>query len=171
MALGINPFDQPNVQETKSLTKSLLDAGAAAPTPAAKPEEALGLAQRARPGDYIALNAFIAGGPKELEALAAFRRSLGERFRRPVTSGLGPRYLHSTGQLHKGGPGSGIFFVLTAAPREDAAIPGRAFTFGRLVAAQAEGDLQALLKRGRRAVRLDLGADAATALRGLAEAR
>ncbi|MCX5788064.1 MAG: glucose-6-phosphate isomerase [Elusimicrobia bacterium] len=170
VALGINPFDQPNVQETKTLTKALLEAKAAKPAPPAKAEDALAMAGRARPGDFIALNAFIEGSPGALEALSALRRKLGERFRRPVTAGIGPRYLHSTGQLHKGGPASGIFFVLTATPRADAAIPGRPYTFGRLVSAQAEGDLQALLQRGRRAVRLELGPDPVAGLRRLAEA-
>ncbi len=156
-ALGVNPFDQPNVQETKDLTKMILSAPVSAPAKAASWEDALSLAQRSRAGDYFAINAFVAGSPEETAALTAFRRALGARFRRPVTLGIGPRYLHSTGQLHKGGADKGVFFVMTSQPSQDAAIPGRPYAFARLIAAQAEGDLQALVKRGRRAVRLDLG--------------
>ncbi|MBI4346721.1 MAG: glucose-6-phosphate isomerase [Elusimicrobia bacterium] len=169
-ALGINPFDQPNVQETKDLTKALLSGPPAAPAPAASFDEALGLAQRSRAGDYLALNAFLAGTPDEHAALAALREKLGRRFRRPVTLGLGPRYLHSTGQLHKGGADRGLFWVLTARPASDAAIGSRPYGFSRLITAQAEGDLQALKRRGRRAVRVDLGERPAEALRRLADA-
>ncbi|MBI4424063.1 MAG: glucose-6-phosphate isomerase [Elusimicrobia bacterium] len=168
MVLGINPFDQPNVQESKDLTREALAKPAAGPPAAARLEDFLDLASRSRPGDYLALNAFIPGSPAELEALALLRRRLQERFRRPATLGLGPRYLHSTGQLHKGGAGTGVFLVLSSQPAEDLPVPGRSYTFGRLASAQAEGDLQALARRGRRAVRLVLGDDPAAGLRELA---
>ncbi|MBI5201479.1 MAG: glucose-6-phosphate isomerase [Elusimicrobia bacterium] len=163
-ALGVNPFDQPNVQETKDLTKAILSAPPAAPSKAASWEDAISLGQRSHPGDSFAINAFVPGTAKELEALSALRRALGARFKRPVTLGIGPRYLHSTGQLHKGAADKGIFLVLTTSPQTDAPIPGKPYGFARLISAQAEGDLQALQKRGRRAVRLDLGADPASAI-------
>jgi transaldolase / glucose-6-phosphate isomerase len=110
----------------------------------------------ARPGDYFALLAYLPQD-RDVEALlqrvrAQIRDALGIA----TTLGFGPRFLHSTGQLHKGGPDSGIYLQITAEPSKDLPIPGWDETFGTLIAAQALGDLQSLQRRGRRALRLHL---------------
>jgi glucose-6-phosphate isomerase len=89
-------------------------------------------------------------------ALPQTRRALAERTGRPVTFGWGPRFLHSTGQLHKGGPATGVYLQITAEPREDLEVPGRGFTFGEFIAAQAGGDAQVLADHGRPVLRLHL---------------
>ncbi|HYN84523.1 MAG TPA: hypothetical protein VER32_04675, partial [Pyrinomonadaceae bacterium] len=119
---------------------------------------------RARVPDYVALLDYFAETPEHDAALARLRERLREVTGCAVTSGYGPRYLHSTGQLHKGGPDTGVFLQLTAPDREDSEVPGEAYTFGSLKRAQALGDFRALAARGRRVLRVDLGADA---LKGL----
>ena len=149
--LGINPFDQPNVQEAKDRTNEVLRAGEASLAAEGSLDEAL---EGATPGeDYIAILAFIDPAREaELEPLVARARATGC----VVTAGLGPRYLHSTGQLHKGGPNRGVFVQVVDDFGEELAIPGREFGFRRLIAAQAAGDYQALQERGRHIVRVGL---------------
>ncbi|HMA47164.1 MAG TPA: glucose-6-phosphate isomerase, partial [Frankiaceae bacterium] len=173
-ALGINPFDQPNVQESKDNTNTLLAGraqGAAPPrfvddavevygTLAALadartlPEAVEALLAAVPPGGYLAVLAYL-DRVGEREA-AGLRPALAARLARPVTFGWGPRYLHSTGQYHKGGPRVGAFLLLTGAVTDDVAVPGRPYTFGQLQAAQALGDLRALGGRGRPALHLHL---------------
>jgi transaldolase/glucose-6-phosphate isomerase len=148
--LEINPFDQPNVQEAKDRTRDLLDAGKFSVEPEGSVEELLA---QARPGDYIAIQAFVDPAEEErLRPLVARARETGCA----VTFGLGPRYLHSTGQLHKGGPPTGCFLQVVDDTGEELAIPGRKFGFGRLIHAQAAGDYEALKERGRPVARVRL---------------
>ena len=154
--LEINPFDQPNVQEAKDRTLEVLSGHGQVPGTGTRPEgtEAVEeLLVDAQPGDYIAVLAFIDPEREgELRPLVDRARSTGC----VVTVGLGPRYLHSTGQLHKGGPPTGRFVQVVDAPGEELAIPGRPFGFRTLIQAQAEGDLAALAERGRPIVRMTL---------------
>ena len=124
--------------------------------------------EQARPGDYVALMAYLTEGPKVEELLQAIREQLRDHLHLATTLGYGPRFLHSTGQLHKGGPNTGLFLQLTADDAEDADVPGRPYTFGVLKRAQAQGDLEALRKHNRRVMRIHLGDDVA---QGLADAR
>jgi transaldolase / glucose-6-phosphate isomerase len=154
--LEINPFDQPNVQEAKDSTLEVLSGHGRGSDPGTRPEGTEGLEEllsEARPGDYIAVLAFIDPAREaELTPLVERARATGC----VVTSGLGPRYLHSTGQLHKGGPPTGRFVQVVDEPAEELSIPDRPFGFRTLIAAQAEGDLAALAERGRPIVRLTL---------------
>jgi hypothetical protein len=149
-ALGVNAFDQPDVEAAKALARAELAAtGDRAPPPLATlTPEALRAA--ARPGDYLAILAYLPPRPEIAARLAAVRGAWARALGLATTLGFGPRYLHSTGQLHKGGPNTGLFLVLTADDPEDVAVPGMGITFGRLKQAQARGDIRALLARGRR---------------------
>jgi hypothetical protein len=149
--LGIHPFGQPNVQAAKDKTNEVLASGEATVEPEGSLDEALA---SAKPGeDYVAILAFVDPAREaELEPLVARARATGCA----VTTGLGPRYLHSTGQLHKGGPNRGVFVQVVDDLGEELAIPGRDFGFRRLIAAQAAGDFAALHERGRRIVRVRL---------------
>jgi len=148
--LGINPFDQPDVQAAKDKTSEVLAAGEPDVSPRGSLQELLA---QARAGDYVCVQAFVDPAREaELEPLAARARETGC----VVTHGLGPRYLHSTGQLHKGGPDTGLFVQVVDETVEEVPIPGRDFGFGTLIRAQAAGDLAALAERGRRAIRLRL---------------
>ena len=118
--------------------------------------------------DYVAILAYLPETERHDGLLQTIRRAVGGRLRLATTLGYGPRYLHSTGQLHKGGAGNGRFLLLTADDREDLPIPGRAYTFGALKRAQALGDYAALARRGCRLRRLHLGADVTAALERLA---
>jgi transaldolase / glucose-6-phosphate isomerase len=150
--LGINPFDQPNVQAAKDKTNEVLAAGG---EPDVDPRGSLEeLFAQARPGDYVAIQAFIdPARERELEPLIERARS---ETGCVVTHGLGPRYLHSTGQLHKGGPNTGLFVQVVDDPGEELRIPGRKLGFRRLIRAQAAGDFASLEERGRRIVRVRL---------------
>jgi len=155
--LGINAFDQPNVAESKQNTKDVL-AGKQPPAPPAPPATAPELERflaAVRPGDYLALMAYLPPTPQNDRRLEAVRARLRDRLKVATTLGYGPRFLHSTGQLHKGGLPVGHFLQITERPDRDVAIPGMPYTFGQLEAAQAEGDLRALRGRGRPAVRID----------------
>jgi transaldolase / glucose-6-phosphate isomerase len=150
--IGINPFDQPNVQEAKDRTNEVLSGHDRGLTPAmsGSVEELLG---EAVPPEYICIQAFIDPAREgELDPLIARARETGC----VVTHGLGPRYLHSTGQLHKGGPPTGRFVQVVDDPGEELAIPKRDFGFSRLIQAQAAGDFAALKERGRPIVRIRL---------------
>jgi transaldolase/glucose-6-phosphate isomerase len=154
--LEINPFDQPNVQEAKDRTLEVLAGHGQGSDPGARPEGTGALEELlsgARSGDYVAVLAFVDPAREaDLEPLVERARATGC----VVTVGLGPRYLHSTGQLHKGGPPTGRFVQVLDDPGEDLSIPGRPFGFRTLIHAQAEGDLAALAERGRPIVRLTL---------------
>jgi hypothetical protein len=150
--LGIQPFDQPNVQEAKDATSRVL----AGETPGGEPLPAEVALASLRAGDYLAITAFVPRTAAMEERLTAVRLALRDRFGVAATVGFGPRFLHSTGQLHKGGPNTGVFLQVVGDDPEDAAVPGAAYTFGQLERAQADGDLAALLAHGRRAARLSL---------------
>lgn len=166
--LGINPFDQPDVESAKAAARELLDGGTALPEPdavrgpvemfgstAATVREAVG-ELLAQVGDrhYLAVQCYLdRWAHAGLETLAPV---LAARLGRPVTFGWGPRFLHSTGQYHKGGPPTGVFLQVTCEPHEDLAIPGRDFTLGEFVLSQAVGDGQVLRDHGRPVLRLHL---------------
>jgi transaldolase/glucose-6-phosphate isomerase len=182
--LGINAFDQPNVQESKENTNRLLET---VRREGALPKEEPSLVEpplelyagkadltieetlrnfllQIEAGDYLAIQAYLTEIPDIERELQKIRLRLRDRFRVATTVGYGPRFLHSTGQYHKGGPNIGLFLQLTAADREDAPVPGTPYTFGVLRQAQALGDLQALAGHGREIVRIHLGEDAAWGL-------
>jgi transaldolase/glucose-6-phosphate isomerase len=150
--LGINPFDQPNVQAAKDKTNEVLSAGG---EPDVEPRGSLEeLFAQARPGDYVAVQAFVDPAREgELEPLLERAR---DETGCVVTHGLGPRYLHSTGQLHKGGPNTGLFVQVVDDAGDELRIPGRDFGFRRFIHAQAAGDLASLEQRGRSIVRIRL---------------
>ncbi len=149
--LGINPFTQPDVQAAKDKTNAVLERGGELEL---EPEGSVDeLLEHAREGSYVAVCAFIDPEREpELGPLAERIRGRGV----PLMRGLGPRYLHSTGQLHKGGPDTGLFIQVVDDLGEELPIPGRPYGFRRLIAAQAAGDLEALRERGRRIVRVRL---------------
>ncbi len=167
--LGIDPFDQPDVESAKEETRRLLDGRAApaasdAPSVDVSDDEALTAALadhlgRAVPNAYLAIQAFIAPTTARDAAIGRIRTRLRDATRRATTAGYGPRYLHSTGQLHKGGPPIGWFLQLTADHPVDLDIPGMHHTFGQLIDAQAAGDRQVLHARGLPILRVHLGSD------------
>lgn len=186
--LGVNPFDQPDVEASKAAARALAAAGGrpgARPVAqadgvslfadagaAARPGAAAGGAAAlerlvsahvasAGAGDYVALLAYLDRGAACESVLQRLRRRIRDARRVATSVGFGPRYLHSTGQLFKGGPATGVFVVLTAADDADLPIPGRPFTFGTVKTAQALGDCEVLAARGRRVVRLHLEGGAA----------
>jgi len=187
-SLGINPFDQPNVQESKDATKELLSTFV---NHGSLPEQKKLVADdlitiysedgklsetstlqairsfltSVKPNDYIALLNYTEETAAIDEELQKIRTTLRNTTRCATTVGYGPRFLHSTGQLHKGGPDTGVFFQITANDAVDFAVPGEPYTFSILKQAQALGDFRSLAKRGRRAIRVDVGNDT---LRGLA---
>jgi transaldolase / glucose-6-phosphate isomerase len=193
--LGIDPFDQPNVQESKDNTKRLLGEFVQS---GALPQQSLIAADnilrvfgdvetrdalrrggsslqeiiaahlaRVKPGDYVALTQYIEELNNYEALLREIRSAVREEQKVATTSGYGPRFLHSTGQLHKGGPDSGVFLQLTAGDINDIEIPGEKFSFGVLKQAQALGDFESLANRHRRAIRVDLGRDVEKGLRRL----
>ena len=194
--LGIDPFDQPNVEEAKQLTRAVLAAKEAgvAPAPAVPLIRGEGLAlfpvaalrgaegtvslvgalaahlARRGPKSYLALQAFIAPSPAVDAAALRIRRLLRDATGRATTFGYGPRFLHSTGQLHKGGAPIGWFLQLTADHPVDRPIPDAPFTFGELVDAQAAGDFAAIEGHDLPIVRIHLGADPATGMAALERA-
>ncbi|MEW6094666.1 MAG: transaldolase, partial [Chloroflexota bacterium] len=176
--LGVNAFDQPDVQDNKDRMKSKINAYSQyglleEPLPiwekdgikitttqsltgATLKNLLAGFLALARGGDYVAINAYLPRTPEMASALAELRLKVRRRTRCATTVGFGPRFLHSTGQLHKGGPDSGLFLQITADPANDVEIPGQGLTFGVLERAQALGDYEALDARGRRILRLHL---------------
>ncbi len=173
--LGINPFDQPDVESAKKAARGLLDQGATKASPAAYVDGSVEV--RALGGDWLGGASTVAEAVEALlgqlgdhgyvavmayldrlgdAALADSRQALAQRTGRPTTFGWGPRFLHSTGQFHKGGPAEGVYLQITAAPREDLPVPGRDFTFGQFIAAQAGGDAQVLADHDRPVLRLHL---------------
>jgi transaldolase/glucose-6-phosphate isomerase len=152
--IGINPFDQPDVQAAKDRTNALLSETRPVPGTGAGPAgEIDALLAQAGPGRYVVIQAFVDPAREaELAPLVRRARETGAA----VAVGLGPRYLHSTGQLHKGGPDIGLFVQVVDDLGEELPIPGQKFGFRTLIAAQADGDYQALDERGRRIVRVRL---------------
>lgn len=199
--LGIDPFDQPNVEEAKQLTRDVLEAvghgrGGAQTIPTADPPLAAGggltlygdaalrltatggdvtaelarhLARR-RPNAYLCLQAFIGPSPERDAAFGRIRALLRDRTGRATTAGYGPRFLHSTGQLHKGGAPIGCFIQLTSDHPADVEIPGWPYTFGQLIDAQAAGDFAAIESHDLPIVRIHLGADPDAGLAALEQA-
>ncbi len=162
--LGIHPFDQPDVQLAKELAAKAMAGGvtghrpeAVRPGDPAAPGVLRDWLALGRPGSYVAIQAFLAPDQPAGQALNQLRRLLIEAAHLPTTLGYGPRFLHSTGQLHKGGPDTGLFLQLVDSPIHDLPIPETGHTFGRLIAAQADGDFAALDSRGRHVLRVDLG--------------
>ncbi|MGH7680444.1 MAG: hypothetical protein ACRENN_00485 [Candidatus Eiseniibacteriota bacterium] len=199
--LGVNPFDEPDVAESKVRAERILAAieskgPAPRPEPRARSEGVEVFASDAvwnrlqsgapsmpslemvlnrflalaEPGGYVALLAFLDRSAGAEAAFSLLKRAIRNAVHIPVLQGYGPRYLHSIGQLFKGGPPGGLFLVVTAADPADLAIPGRKATFGQLKDAQAEGDLEALESRGRLALRLHLTQGADTGLKAVASA-
>jgi glucose-6-phosphate isomerase len=176
--LGINPFDQPDVESAKAAARELLDKGLGAVAAPAATDGAIEIRTMGGEGDWLGGATTVAGALDALFAqldpnqgyvavmayldrlsdapLATCRRAIALRTERPTTFGWGPRFLHSTGQFHKGGPSVGVYLQITTAPQEDLAIPGREFTFGDFIAAQAGGDAAVLADHGRPVLQLHL---------------
>jgi len=167
-ALGVNPFDQPDVQATKNAINAILD-DLPLPDVSEAGDEELRALLAAQPPGYLALLAFVAPSPAFDEAAASLRALLQERTGCATTFGYGPRYMHSTGQLHKGGPPTGRFLLLVHEADQDRDIPGRGYSFETLKGAQALGDLRTLRERGRPAEQMRLAGEDAAALRRLTE--
>ena len=148
--LGINPFDQPNVEAAKQAAAKVLADG----MPRIPVEPVESVLATVKPGDYIAIQAFIDTESPDIAALQRARMALRDQYRVATTVGIGPRYLHSTGQLHKGGPPNGVFLQIVGDDPIDVAIPGRPFGFAQLKQAQAAGDYLALKDKGRRVARV-----------------
>ena len=183
--LGINPFDEPNVQEAKDKTKAILaqgDLSGGRPAASANGVAAYSQFGGASPADvvraalsslkardYVAFLSYLPAEPAIEQAIAEIRERIRLRYRVATTFGVGPRYLHSTGQYHKGGPNTALAFVITGDDRTSTAIPGAAYTFSQLKRAQAVGDYQTLEAHQRRAVRIHLDGevDAVSMLRKL----
>jgi len=196
--LGINPFDQPDVEaqkvKTRELTAAYEKSGALPPeTPFlvadgialfADPTNAAALKpgatslssvlkahlDRAGAGDYVALLAYVDRNPAHTETLQRMRRTIRDRLRTATCLGFGPRFLHSTGQVYKGGPNSGVILQITCDDAVDLAAPGQAYSFGVVKAAQARGDFDVLAERGRRLLRVHLPADLDAGLKTLSGA-
>jgi transaldolase / glucose-6-phosphate isomerase len=150
--LEINPFDQPDVQAAKDKTNEVLATGK---EPALEPESSTDeLLAQAKEGDYVCVQAFIEPSEANDGRIAGLVADLRRRSGLVVTHGYGPRYLHSTGQLHKGGPNTGLFLQIVDDPGEELPIPGKPFGFRRFIKAQAEGDFESLKARGRRVARI-----------------
>ncbi len=168
--LAVNPFDQPDVESSKEAMRQILTAyrasgeRPAAPSMPLTPGALDAFVERAAAGDYIALLAYLDPRPETSDSLRTLRRTLRDRTHCATTLGYGPRYLHSTGQLHKGDSGRGLFVELIDDPADDVVVPDegeRSIGFRLLVRAQAVGDGRALAERGRRIAVFDLGRDAA----------
>jgi glucose-6-phosphate isomerase len=176
--LGINPFDQPDVESAKAAARELLDKGLGVAAAPAATDGAIEIRTMGGDGDWLGDAKTVAGALDALFAqldpnqgyvavmayldrladapLATARRAIALRTERPTTFGWGPRFLHSTGQFHKGGPAVGVYLQITTKPQEDLAIPGRDFTFGDFIAAQAGGDAAVLAAHGRPVLQLHL---------------
>ena len=167
--LDVHPFDQPDVQGAKDNTDGLLDAFLRnGRLPERAPSGSIAtLLEQAGPGDYLAITPFLPLNAESDSLLYELRSRVMQRCRIATTAGYGPRYLHSTGQLHKGGPGSGLFLQLTTGSHAELPIPGQRYGFDILAAAQAIGDYQALVNLGRRLITVNLGDDPVAGIRRL----
>jgi hypothetical protein len=189
--MGVNPFDEPNVAEAKEATAGVLDGSVTVPAADADLDgcwvtAAGGIADAAKPtdlasalapllatltaGSYLAILAYLPDDEGLLDPLRKAAATVSTEYGVSVCLELGPRYLHSTGQLHKGGPESGSFLLLTARGRADRAIPGQPFSLAQLFRAQAEGDLVTLADHGRPVLRLDLVDETRASVRAVADA-
>ena len=173
--LGIHPFDQPNVQESKDNTqrvlKDLTQRGQLPDQPTWTPRQAATeLGSHLQPGTYLSILAYTAPTAPFEAAVQRLRRTLVQQYRITTTFGYGPRYLHSTGQLHKGGPKGGVFLELIDRMTPDLAIPGAPYSFGALAQAQAAGDVSSLHAHGRVVLRLPLGPSPARTVQQLHQA-
>ena len=171
--LGINPFDQPNVQESKDNTKRILEeVKRLERLPEVETETTLeDLLSQAKPGHYFAVLAYVTPSRKIDAALTGLRKTVMTKYRIATTAAYGPRYLHSTGQLHKGGPNRGLFLELVEKMAPDVEIPEAPYTFGTLAKAQAIGDVQSLRAHGRPVAHLSLRRDAAVEINSLMATR
>lgn len=159
--LGVNPFDQPDVEAAKIVTRRLAGEYEQTGTlsddePPLKESHVKALLDQLHDGDYFAVLAFIEMNPAHRNALEAIRALVRDRRRVATTIGFGPRYLHSTGQAHKGGPNTGVFLLITCNDPEDLPVPGQRYSFGTIKRLQARGDLEVLASRGRRVLRIHL---------------
>jgi transaldolase / glucose-6-phosphate isomerase len=176
--VGIDPFDQADVEASKIATRALTAAyeeTGSLPTdePLRVDDESLAahLGSHLRQigaGDYAALLAYVPMTKEHEQELTAMRVAIRDRTKAATCVGFGPRFLHSTGQAYKGGPNTGVFVQITCDDAADLQVPGRGYTFGVVKAARARGDLEVLAERGRRVLCVHLGADVAA---GLAELR
>jgi transaldolase / glucose-6-phosphate isomerase len=168
-ALGINPFDQPNVQEAKDNTAKVLAMPEPPDLPEADDDALKGLLGQAAPPHYVATMGYVKPSDEFDAAIAELRALVRGSTKATTTFGFGPRFLHSTGQFHKGGPPVGLFLQLTHDSEQDIEVPGEDYTFGRLKNAQADGDLLTLRDHGLPAERVRLEGDPVQALRDLTE--
>ncbi len=168
-ALEINPFDQPNVQEAKDNTARVLGSGSVPSVAVAGDDELRALLADAKPPQYVAIMGYLPPSDELDAAIGSLRSVIRGATGAATTFGYGPRFLHSTGQLHKGGPPTGRFLQLVNAPARDADIPGAGYSFGTLIAAQSAGDLETLRAHGLAAERVELEGDPAAAVRALTE--
>src|SRR4051812_26321280 len=164
-ALGINPFDQPNVQEAKDQTKAVLQAGELPHVPDALDDGLDVLIAEAGPERYVAIMGYVPPSPEFDEAIDELRRTIRDMTRSTTTFGYGPRFLHSTGQFHKGGPPTGRFLQLVGSEGPDVEVPGEPYSFRHLKEAQAAGDLQTLDGHNLPTKRVRLEGDLAAAVR------
>jgi glucose-6-phosphate isomerase len=170
--LGIHPFDQPNVQESKDNTARVLETIQSTgllpkQTTATTAQAAAQLKRHGQPGAYVAILAYTTPSSKMEQAIRSLRRALVSHHHVTTTAGYGPRYLHSTGQLHKGGPKSGLFLQLVDQMIPDLSIPGQPFTFRTLAQAQAAGDIQALKAHDQQTIVLPLGKNPVATIQAL----
>jgi len=176
--LGVNAFDQPNVESSKKITKAKIaefqskgklkegrpvwkQDGVAVFSPTAVTGASLksllnGFLKKAKPNGYVAINAYVPRNGEMIDALQKMRAAIRAKTGNAVTAGFGPRFQHSTGQFHKGGPKNALFLVVTAEPEKDMDIPTEGLTFGTLIRAQAAGDYEALIEAGRKVIRVHL---------------
>jgi hypothetical protein len=167
--LGIHPFDQPNVQESKENTARILETvRERGRLPTVQADTRLNdLLAKAIPGSYVAILAYLNPSRRTDVALSLLRKTIMEKWRLATTAGYGPRYLHSTGQLHKGGPSNGLYLQLIGDMAPDITVPEAGYSFGILAQAQAVGDLQSLQAHHRPVVRIKVGGDVAAGIRRL----
>ena len=161
--IGVHPFDQPDVERAKQLAREAMGGGGEGDT--VEPVPVTGDTFRVRlerfldrlePGGYVSVQAYVPPGPSAVAAAERFRQIVGDRHRTATTFGYGPRFLHSTGQLHKGGPDGGLYIQVVDRSGEDVAVPETDYTFGGLIAAQADGDYGALREVDRPVLRVDV---------------
>ena len=172
--LGVHPFNQPDVQAAKELARRAMSdsrkehGGCDTTVPVDscwdRRQAMTWIRNKAKPGDYLGIQAYLKRDSGTIGKLMDLRRHLRESLHVATTVGFGPRFLHSTGQLHKGGPNTGVFLQLIDSPDDDIAVPETDYSFCNLFAAQAVGDYYALLQRDRRVIRVNLGSDGARGL-------
>lgn len=173
--LGIHPFDQPNVQESKDNTNRVLESFHSTgrlPEQTSHPakDAAQTISGHLKPGTYVSILAYTTPTKLFEAAIRRLRQALMARYKIATTFGYGPRYLHSTGQLHKGGPNTGVFLELIDGMVPDLSIPAKPFTFGTLAKAQATGDIESLRAHHRQAIRVQLGRDQAATMKAITAA-